>query len=68
MPGMRVPSPSNVMCEDQGTARSMESLNVGVAGGILMFVLSLGMPQLMNRLGALLAPKPTSEDKDEDIL
>ena len=31
----------------------MESLNVGVAGGILMFMLSRGMPQLLARLGSL---------------
>ena len=32
----------------------MESLNVGIAGGILMFVLSTGMPQLAGRLDHVL--------------
>lgn len=32
----------------------MESLNVGIAGGILMFVLSTGMPQLTGRLDHVL--------------
>ena len=35
------------------TAGAMESLNVGVAGGILMFMLSEGLPQLTARLARL---------------
>ncbi|KAG2492934.1 hypothetical protein HYH03_008843 [Edaphochlamys debaryana] len=34
---------------------SMESLNVGVAGGILMFALSAGMPPLLSKLATRLA-------------
>ena len=34
----------------------MESLNVGVAGGILMFMLSRGLPPLMTRLRGLVGP------------
>jgi TrmH family RNA methyltransferase len=31
-------------------AGDMESLNVGIAGGILMFMLSSGLPPLLQRL------------------
>jgi hypothetical protein len=39
----------------------MESLNVGVAGGILMFMLSQGLPQLVGRLGSLTGSATTRE-------
>ncbi|GAX79119.1 hypothetical protein CEUSTIGMA_g6559.t1 [Chlamydomonas eustigma] len=63
MPGMKV-TPSRVAVSKEMDTRSMESLNVGVAGGILMFMLSSGMPKLVTRLEALLTPAACSTTKE----